>query len=39
MRVSVDEIKFDTALYPRFEANNSVVNQYRQSIARARDII
>lgn len=32
MRVSVDEIKFDSDLYPRFEANNSVVNQYRQSI-------
>lgn len=32
MRVSVDEIKFDPDLYPRFEADNSTVNQYRQAI-------
>ena len=32
MRVSVDEIKFDKELYPRFEADNSTVNQYRQAI-------
>ena len=32
MLVSVDEIRFDPELYPRFEANNATVNQYRQSI-------
>jgi len=32
MRVSVDAIRFDPDLYPRFEADNSTVNQYRQAI-------
>jgi len=30
--VPVDRIVFDKALYPRFEADNATVNQYRQSI-------
>lgn len=32
MRISVDAIRFDLDLYPRFEADNSTVNQYRQAI-------
>src|SRR4030042_310849 len=32
MKVKIDQIKFVKELYPRFELDNYVVNQYRQSI-------
>ena len=32
MKIKIDEVKFIKELYPRFELDNYVVNQYRQSI-------
>lgn len=32
MRLSIDWIKFDKELYPRFESDDLTVNQYRQAI-------
>ena len=32
MKIKIDDVKFIKELYPRFELDNYVVNQYRQSI-------
>ena len=39
MRFSIDAIVFDKELYPRFEADNNTVNQYRSSLDQLPPIV